>query len=126
MDDIVRNGWYWLILIGLLSGTISGALGVGGGILIVPALVLGMGVTQKLAQGTSLAVMVPVALMGALRYHWNPEIKLNMVVILLLIPVAVLGANLGASIAAWLPAATLRRVFGVFVILAGLKMMLSR
>jgi uncharacterized membrane protein YfcA len=123
MDEVVRHSWYWLLLIGLAGGTVSGALGIGSGVLVVPALVLGMGFTQKVAQGTCLSVMVPMALMGALRYHWNPDIKISMAVILVLVPCAVIGANIGSSIAAWLPATVLRRVFGVFVIVVGVKML---
>lgn len=123
MEEIIRNSWHWLALIGFLGGTLSGALGIGSGILIVPALVLGFGFSQKVAQGTSLAVMAPMALMGALRYYWNPQIKLNIGVIFLLIPLAVLGANLGSCIAAWLPETILRRLFGIFIIVAGVKML---
>ena len=56
-----------------------------------------MGFAQKSAQGISLWVMVPMALMGALRYAWNPDIKLDPRAVLLLIPFAVIGANLGSS-----------------------------
>ena len=107
----------------MLSGILSGALGVGSGILIIPALALGLGVSQKVAQGTCLAVMAPMALMGVLRYHWNPDIQLDMAVILLLIPFAVIGANIGSSIAFWLPVSLLRQIFGVFIIIVGIKML---
>ena len=122
MNEIVQSGWYWLLLIGLIAGTLSGALGVGSGILIIPALVLGLGIQQKVAQGISLAVMVPMALMGAYRYYVNPDIKINMGVILVMAPLAVVGAYLGAQMAAWLPAAILKRSFGVFIIIVGIRM----
>jgi uncharacterized membrane protein YfcA len=70
--------------------------------------------------------MVPMALMGALRYYWNPDIKMGLAAILLLIPFAVLGANIGSSIAAWLPGAILKKSFGVFIILVGMKLVLSK
>lgn len=122
MNEIVQGGWYWLLLIGLLAGTLSGALGVGSGILIIPALVFGLGIQQKAAQGISLAVMVPMALMGAYRYYVNPDIKISLSVILVIAPLAVVGAYLGAQMAAWLPAAILRRSFGVFIIIVGIRM----
>ena len=122
MNEVVQNGWYWLLIIGLLGGTLSGALGVGSGILIIPALVLGLGIRQKVAQGICLAVMVPMALMGAYRYYVNPDIKISLSVILVLAPLAVVGAYLGAQMAAWLPAAILKRSFGVFIIIVGIKM----
>ena len=82
-----------------------------------------MHMPQKVAQGTCLAVMVPMALMSALRYHWNPGIKLNIGVILLLAVFAVVGANIGSTLAAKLPALVLQRIFGVVVILVGVRML---
>jgi len=124
MQEIAGNSWYWFVLIGLIGGTLSGSLGVGAGMFVVPALVFGLGFQQKAAQGTCLAVMVPMAMMAAYRYHVNPDIKLNWTVILMLIPCAVAGAVLGSSIAAWLPAPVLRRAFGVFAILAGARFLI--
>ncbi len=126
MEELVRNSWCWLLLISLLSGILSGALGVGSGILLVPALVLFMGVSQKAAQGTCLAVMVPMALMGAIRYYANPEIKLSTSAILIMIPLAVAGAYFGSWIAATLSDVALRRSFGVFVVIVGIKMFLTK
>ena len=126
MDELVRNSWHWLLLISLFGGILSGALGVGSGILIVPALVLFMGVSQKAAQGTCLAVMVPMALMGAFRYYVNPDIKLSGSAIFMMIPLAVAGAYFGSWIAASLPDVVLRRSFGVFVVIVGAKMFFTK
>jgi uncharacterized protein len=123
MEQSIGSIWYWLVGIGLLAGILSAALGVGSGVIVVPALALGLGFGQKTAQGTCLAMMVPMALMGALRYYWNPDIKLNWTVVLILIPCAVLGANVGSSVAAWLPAATLRKLFGALMIVVGVRML---
>jgi uncharacterized membrane protein YfcA len=122
MNELVRNSWPVLLVISLLGGTVSGALGVGSGILLIPALVLLMGMSQKVAQGTCLAVMVPMALMGAVRYYVNPEIRVSMSVIVVMIPLAVVGAYFGSWIAATLPAVVLRRAFGLFVVVVGVKM----
>lgn len=124
MTPEIGNMWYWLVLVGLFGGALSGALGVGAGILVVPALVLGLGFAQKSAQGIALAVMVPMALTGALRYYVNPAIKINPTVVLVLIPFAVIGALVGSHFAAILPAVVLRKCFGVFVIVAGIKMIM--
>jgi uncharacterized protein len=126
MSEIVATNWPWLMVIGVAAGTLSSMLGIGGGVLVVPALVLGLGVGQKSAQGVSLAMMIPMALMGALRYWWNPAIKLDIVMILVLVPCAIIGANVGSSIAAAVPALVLRRLFGVFVIVVGVKMLWPR
>ncbi|MFT5239444.1 MAG: putative membrane protein YfcA [Candidatus Promineifilaceae bacterium] len=123
MEAIVGMQWVWLALLGLLGGTFGALLGLGGGIFLVPALVMLMHMPQKVAQGTCLAVMVPMALMSALRYHWNPGIKLNIGVILLLAVFAVVGANIGSTLAAKLPALVLQRIFGVVVILVGVRML---
>lgn len=119
----LAGSWYWYALMGLLMGLLGGAFGVGGGILMVPALVLLMGFEQKVAQGTSLAVMVAVALTGALRYYFNPSMKMNLGVVALLIPFAIIGSNLGSSVAAWASGAALRRCFAVLLILAGVRML---
>ncbi|MFC1498464.1 sulfite exporter TauE/SafE family protein [Verrucomicrobiota bacterium] len=124
--EIIRMNWYWFVLIGFAAGILSGSLGVGAGILIVPALVLGLGFEQKIAQGTCLAVMAPMALIAWWRYHLNPDIKLNPNVIFFIIPFALLGAVIGSGIAARLPAIVLRRAFGIFVILVGLRMLWGR
>ncbi len=122
MNEWVQSSWHWLLLISLVGGVLSGALGVGSGILIIPALVLALGVPQKVAQGICLAVMVPMALMGAYRYYVNPDIKISMAVILIMTPLAVVGAYFGSQIAAWLPAAVLKRAFGIFIIIIGIRM----
>ncbi len=91
--------WYWLVLIGVFSGTLSGAIGVGSGIIIIPTLVFGMSVPQKSAQGMALAVMIPMVLVGAVRYKMNPEIQMNMSIVGLLAVGAVAGAFIGVEIA---------------------------
>lgn len=123
MELAVKNHVAMLVILGLVTGVISGALGVGSGIIFIPALVLILGVSQKVAQGTSLAVMVAMALMGAIRYQLNPDIKLQMPVILVLAITAVIGSNIGSSLAFALPGAVLRKCFAVFVILVGVRML---
>jgi uncharacterized membrane protein YfcA len=116
--------FYWLLLIGLAGGTFGGMLGLGSGVVVVPALVLGLGFSQKVAQGTCLAMMVPMALMGAFRYYVNPELSISMGVIVVLAIGAVVGANLGSSLAAWMPTLMLKKVFGVTLLLVGAQMLL--
>ena len=123
MELAIKNHLVMLVILGMVTGVISGALGVGSGIIFIPALVLILGASQKVAQGTSLAVMVAMALMGAIRYYMNPEIKLQMPVILILAVAAVVGANIGSSLAFVLPGAVLRKCFAVFVILVGVRML---
>ncbi len=71
----LSNPRFVFVLLGICAGVLSGALGVGSGILLIPTLVLFCSFEQKSAQGMSLAVMVPMALVGALRYWKNPQMK---------------------------------------------------
>ncbi len=89
------NPWWIFVLLGICAGILSGLLGLGSGIILVPALVLLCSFEQKSAQGMALAVMVPMALVGALRYWKNPEIQMNAAVIGLIILAALAGALVG-------------------------------
>ncbi len=113
------------ILLGLVAGTIGGALGLGGGAIMVPALVIFFGLTQHQAQGTALTVMlIPVFIFAVMRYYQAGNVKVPMA-IFIAIGFAV-GALLGAHIVQSIPAAQLRKGFGVFVILIGIKMVLLK
>jgi len=96
------EGWYFYVLLGLVCGVFSATFGVGSGIIMVPALVLMFSQPQKSAQGVCLAAMVPMALVGAMRYKLNPEIEVDMRLVGLLSVGAVVGAVIGSSIAGWL------------------------
>ncbi len=117
--------WYWTIILGFGAGLLGSLLGVGGGFLVVPVLVLAFAFPQKVAQGTSLAVIVPMALMGALRYHWNPDIRLNWPLIVALSLTGIVGSNVGSSLAVAIPAEALRKIFGAVVIVVGFRMVLA-
>jgi len=113
-----------LIALGLAAGVLSSMLGVGSGILLVPALVILAGLPQKSAQGTALAVMVPMALVGAARYAANPHIDISLMRVLLLSLGAIAGAMIGAAIAGRLPGFVLRRIFAGFLLIVAVRMML--
>lgn len=114
--------WWVFIVLGLCAGVIGGTLGLGSGTVMIPALVLLFSFEQKSAQGTALAVMVPMTLVGAIRYWRNPEIELNSLVILLLALGAVAGTLAGTELAARLPAGTLRKLFAVFLVIVAARM----
>ncbi len=113
------------LMLGLFAGTIGGAFGLGGGAIMVPAFVLLFGLTQHQAQGTALAVMLPpVFLLGVLRYYWAGNVKVQMAIF-----IAVgftVGAFLGAHLVQGIPGASLRRAFGIFLMIMGLKMVLMK
>lgn len=114
-----------LILIGLLGGIFSGAFGIGGGTIMVPALVYFLGLTQHQAQGTTLAVLLmPVGLLGVMRYYYAGNVKINMAI--LIGAGFILGALLGAHFIHGLSESTLKRAFGIFLVIVGIKMALLR
>lgn len=109
------------VLLGLIAGILSGAFGIGGGVIMVPLLVLWFGLTQHQAQGTALAVMLaPVFILAVMRYYHAGNVKVQMALFIACGFVA--GALLGAHFIQGIPDATLKRAFGVFLILMGVKM----
>ena len=125
MTGQLCSPWWNFIVLGICAGIISGALGLGSGTIVIPALVLLFNFGQKNAQGMALAVMVPMALVGALRYWQNPEIELNPVIIGLIICGSVIGALVGVELAGMLPAHVLRRVFAIFLIIVAVRMFMT-
>ena len=120
------SGCWWLfIVLGVFAGLVSGTLGLGGGVVFVPALVILCGFGQKSAQGTALAVMVPMTLLGALRYWKNPEIDMSMTIILLILLGALVGVLAGAELAFLLPNQVLRKVFAIFLVIVAVRMFIA-
>lgn len=108
-------------LLGVVVGVFSSLFGVGGGIIMVPALVLVFGFTQHMAQGISLAAMAPTALVGAARYM--KEGNVNVWIALALCIGSIPAARFGAELAQRLPQSTLRSLFALFMIGAAVRIM---
>ena len=106
---------------GLTAGFLSGLMGVGGGTITVPAMVFFLGLSQHLAQGISLAVIIPTAMIGAYGY-WLKK-NANMTVALLLASGAVFGSVAGVNLACALPPDQLKKVFGIFAIMVAIKVL---
>lgn len=121
----LSNPWWVFIVLGIFAGVLSGALGLGSGIILVPTLVLLCGFGQKSAQGMALAVMVPMALVGALLYWKNPEIEINTVIVGLIICGALAGAMAGTELASRLPSHILKKVFAAVLIIVAVKMFMT-
>lgn len=102
------------VAIGLLIGVLSGLLGVGGGVLLVPLLTLGLHVAQHEAQGASLAMVIPTALSGLVGYSRRGQVKWGLIPVLA--PSAAVAALGGSFVASALHADRLQQVFGVLVI----------
>lgn len=109
-----------IISVGLGAGLLSGLLGVGGGFIMVPAMVYLLALTQHQAHGTSLAVMIFVVIPGAITYSVNGHV--DWLVAIELAGGGVFGAIIGAKIANALSARRLRRYFGLVLILVALRM----
>ncbi len=110
----------WSALLGLGIGTLAGLLGVGGGIFLVPALVLGQGLSQHTAQGVSLALIIPIGLVGAVSYARSGQARPRLFPALL--AGGALGAWIGATIAHQLRAPALTRLFALFLVAAAIHM----
>ena len=114
-----------LVLIGVLAGMLSGFVGVGGGILIVPALMWGLGFTQHQATGTSLAVLLlPVGILAVINYQKSGNLDWRAA--LIIGATFVVGAYFGSKMSLALPAATVRKVFGGVMILAAIKLIFGK
>ncbi|HDP74441.1 MAG TPA: sulfite exporter TauE/SafE family protein [Bacteroidales bacterium] len=114
-----------LMLIGLTAGFVGGALGLGGGIIIVPALIYLLNFTQHEAQGTSLMVLLfPVGIFAVVNYYRAGFIDWKLALLLMI--GVVIGSYFGSKFSINIPAATLQKIFGFFIILLGIKMVLER
>ncbi len=111
------------IVIGSTGGIVSGLFGVGGAVVIVPALTWLSGMSQHEAQGTSLgALLLPVGLLGFWEYYRNGHADIPMALFLAL--GLFLGAFLGAWLAQKIPTMYMRMAFGGFLVLVGVRLML--
>jgi len=112
------------LLIGLMAGVLSGMFGIGGGIVIVPALVFVASMAQKTATGTSLgALLLPVGALGAWQYYKAGTLDTRAA--LLIAPGLLVGALIGAKIALQLPTRDLQRAFAVFLVLVAGRMWIA-
>lgn len=112
------------IATGLIMGIMSGLMGVGGGIILIPILVLGFGITQHLAQGVSLAVIIPTAISGLITFHRKGLVNYPMARLLAL--GAVVGALCSASYVHYIPAVLLKKLFGAGLAIIGIRMLLAK
>jgi uncharacterized protein len=106
--------------LGLAGGTLAGLFGVGGGIIFVPALTLGLGLSQLSAEATSLAAIVPVVAVGSYRQHRSQLVDWRSAA--LIGGCSLAGVLAGAQVALNLPESYLRRGFAVFLVLAAVQM----
>jgi len=111
-----------IIMVGVAAGMLGGLVGVGGGIIIVPALVYILGMDQKTAQGTSLGlIMLPVGIFGVMQYYKQGHVDFRIVGILAVGFMA--GSFFGSRIALSLPQETIKKIFAILMILIAIKIL---
>ena len=111
-----------LVLVGLAAGVLSGMVGVGGGIIIVPALVYILGFSQLEAQGTSLGLLLlPVGIFAVLNYYKQGYIDVKVVAIMCV--AFVIGGWVGSKVSLSLPQETVKKIFAVLMLLIAGKML---
>ncbi len=112
---------YAIMGIGLLAGTLGGLLGVGGGIVIVPLIILLLDIPPKVAIGTSLATIIPTAIIASWRHHQLGHVDWRLAATMA--AGSILGAFAGASLTAYVSAEWLKRGFAVFLIATAIRML---
>lgn len=122
MKCIVKLHSFGLLFLGLIAGFLSAALGIGGGAIMVPALVLFFCYEMKKAVGTSLATIVPTALVGVITHYLLESSNIKWLIVLFILLGSILGARFGATLAKKLHSSILKKIFAVLIIFTGLKM----
>ena len=114
-----------LIAIGLLAGIFSGFMGIGGGVIMIPLMIILLGFTQHEAQGTSLAVLaIPVTFLAAYNYYAEGHVNWKYTVVIA--AAFVIGGFFGSKFAVKIDQSILKKIFGVVLILAAVKLFISK
>ena len=114
-----------LIVIGILAGILSGVVGVGGGLIVIPLLVVLLGLSQHESQGTSLAMMLPpIGILAAINYHKAGFVKWEYAIIIAFS--FIIGGYFGSKYAVSLKPDMLKRIFGIIMLIASFKMIFSK
>jgi len=114
-----------LLLIGLAAGLLSGFLGVGGGIIIIPALVAFMGMNQKQAQGTSIGfLLLPIGILAAINYYKAGLVNIQAVLIMTI--TFVVGSYFSSKVAIELPEYWLKKGFAVLLLFYAIKLFMEK
>jgi len=111
-----------IIVVGVAAGMLSGLVGVGGGLIIVPALVFFLGYSQHMAQGTSLGVLLlPAGILAVMQYYRHGDVDIRAVAILAI--GFLIGGYYGSKLALSLPQELVKKIFAIFMLLVAVKML---
>lgn len=122
MIDFSVSNILILLSIGLVAGALSGFFGIGGGVIIIPSLIIFMGLSQHQAQATSLGtLLIPVTLPAFLRYYKKEKGGIRIKDILWMILGVIIGGYCGAKLAVWLDAGVLKKIFALLLLYMGIK-----
>lgn len=114
-----------LLLVGLAAGFLSGMVGVGGGIIIVPALVYFLGFSQHSAQGTTLFMFLfPIGVLGVLNYYKAGYVDWRAAIFICVTFIA--GSYFGSKLAVNIDQVTVKRIFGALIVVMGIKMLTGK
>lgn len=119
------NTVYVLLLVGLIAGFLSGLIGIGGGVVIVPILVYFLGADQKTAQGTTLFMFLfPIGILGVYNYYKGGHVDYKSALFMCI--TFILGSYLGSKSALTFDTKLVKQIFGAFIIIVGFKMLLNK
>lgn len=114
-----------LIILGFFAGTAGGLVGIGGGVLIVPALIYIFGMSQQMAQGTTLALLVPpIGILAAFTYYKAGYVDIRVASLICI--GFIVGAFLGSKLAIKVPTEFLTKIFAISIIIIGIKMLFQK
>ena len=114
-----------LIIIGLLAGILSGIVGIGGGLIMIPMMILFLGLSQHQAQGTSLAVMLPpIGILAAMNYYKAGFVEWKFA--LIIATTFIIGGYFGSKIALQIDQRILKKIFGGLMLIVALKLLFSK
>ena len=114
-----------LIILGMIAGYFSGLIGIGGGVIIVPALVILFGFTQHTAQGTTLALLVPpIGILAAYSYYQKGFVDMKTAILICI--GFIIGGFIGGKMAIGLSENVMKTVFAIILILIGIKMLVYK
>jgi uncharacterized membrane protein YfcA len=114
-----------LILIGLAAGFLGGMVGLGGGIILIPALMLFLSMDQRMAQGTTIAIMLPpIGFFAAFNYYRAGYVNIKYALVIAI--VFMLGGYLGSKLALNLPVPLLKKIFAVLLVIIAAKMIFTK